>query len=182
MPHETPVEAAGYVGKRRGSHDALDAKPVIPIAEMPGRMPVLLMSSDRIKQRRIQPRRILMAIASLGAAGKNGDGNDYLRRNIFKSPVAILSRFIFQIYKRSSAMSRQDILLISRRNQKKVYQDLSKEFSAIDTPFWATDRRFSPEETLSDCWMPTRKIWILTKPSSALKIQTRYIAVICYSQ
>jgi 8-oxo-dGTP pyrophosphatase MutT (NUDIX family) len=102
MPHETPVEAARReLSEEAGIYiDELDRfKPVIPISEMPGRMPVLLsvfqieLTTDEFNSR------------------KNFDGNEITSLELLpvktvmekivageiylSSPVAIISRFIF---------------------------------------------------------------------------------------
>ncbi len=102
MQHETPAEAARReLSEEAGIYiDALDRfKPVIPIAEMPGRMPVLLsvfqieLSLDEFNRRKAFDENEIISLELLPSKTvmeKIISGEIYL-----SSPVAILSRFIF---------------------------------------------------------------------------------------
>ena len=102
MPDETPVEAARReLAEEAGIQiDALDRfKPVIPISEMPGRMPVLLsvfqieLTADEFNRREMFDGNEITSVELLPVKAvmeKIISGEIYL-----SSPVAILSRFIF---------------------------------------------------------------------------------------
>ena len=102
MPHETPVEAARReLSEEAGIYiDALDRfSPIIPISEMPGRMPVLLsvfqieLTMDEFNRRKTFDGDEIISVELLPVKtvmGKIISGEIYL-----SSPIAILSRFIF---------------------------------------------------------------------------------------
>ena len=83
-------------------------------------------------------------------------------------------------------MSRQDILLINPGGtRKKVYQDLSKEFSAIDTPFWAALTAGFLRKKGFAVGLLDANAENLDFDETVQRIEDanpRYIAVICYSQ
>ena len=102
MPDENPVEAARReLSEEAGIYiEALDRfKPVIPISEMPGRMPVLLsvfqieLTADEFNRRKMFDGNEITSVEMLPVKTvmeKIISGEIYL-----SSPVAILSRFIF---------------------------------------------------------------------------------------
>lgn len=102
MPDENPVEAARReLSEEAGIYiDVLDRfKPVIPISEMPGRMPVLLsvfqieLTADEFNRRKMFDGNEITSVELLPlktVMEKIISGEIYL-----SSPVAILSRFIF---------------------------------------------------------------------------------------
>jgi anaerobic magnesium-protoporphyrin IX monomethyl ester cyclase len=77
-------------------------------------------------------------------------------------------------------MSKLDILFIHPNASKKIYQDLSKDFSAIEPPIWAgmlanhcLGRGFSVD--ILDC-----EAWHLTDPEAAEQIQSANPRVACF--
>ena len=83
-------------------------------------------------------------------------------------------------------MSRQDILLINPGGtRKKVYQDLGREFSAIDTPFWAALTAGFLRKKGFAVGLLDANAENLDFDETVQRIEAanpRYIAVICYSQ
>lgn len=83
-------------------------------------------------------------------------------------------------------MDKKDILLINPGGtRKKVYQDLSKEFSAIDTPFWAALTAGFLRGKGFTVGLLDANAENLDFNETVKRIEVkdpRYIAVICYSQ
>jgi anaerobic magnesium-protoporphyrin IX monomethyl ester cyclase len=79
-----------------------------------------------------------------------------------------------------------DILLINPGgSRKRIYQDLGKEFSAVDTPFWAILTAGYLRKEGFSVGMLDADAENIDYDETVARIQRvapRYIAIICYSQ